>query len=206
MTSGWWRSCRGTGDRTGAAALKSSPPAPRSRRKPALRPFPCCGPRARAAQAGRHRKPFPCSAPEPSSSPALARGRRLGESLVVVAMADAHSWDLPAVQVLLDLEQRRIRWRVLLVPRPGSTPWCCSRSEAGRAVAAPQAGPLEPVAWHRVHPSPRSGGRWPPPPLPGGAERGPAAGCAPAAAAGVGAGAWAPSAEVLMGPGGQGPP
>ncbi len=37
-------------------------------------------------------------------------------------MAPVLSCELPPVQVLLDLQQRRIRWRVLLVPRPGSAP------------------------------------------------------------------------------------
>jgi hypothetical protein len=61
--------------------------------------------------------------------------------LVVVAMADALSCDLPAVQVLLDLQQRRIRWRVLLVPRPGSTPLVLfeKRGKGGRLLHRRQA-------------------------------------------------------------------
>jgi hypothetical protein len=51
-------------------------------------------------------------------------------------MADALCCDLPAVQVLLDLQQRRIRWRVLLVPRPGSTPLVLfeKRGKGGRLL------------------------------------------------------------------------
>jgi hypothetical protein len=37
-------------------------------------------------------------------------------------MAAGLSSDLPATQVLLDLQQRRLRWRVLLLPRPGAAP------------------------------------------------------------------------------------
>ncbi|MFM7754228.1 MAG: hypothetical protein ACKO58_07545 [Cyanobium sp.] len=37
-------------------------------------------------------------------------------------MAAGLSSDLPATQVLLDLQQRRLRWRVLLMPRPGAAP------------------------------------------------------------------------------------
>jgi hypothetical protein len=38
--------------------------------------------------------------------------------------------------VLLDLQQRRIRWRVLLVPRPGSTPLVLfeKRGKGGRLL------------------------------------------------------------------------
>jgi hypothetical protein len=127
------------------------------------------------------------------SSPALERGRRLGGSFA------PWPWPMPSPGISPPF---RCCWICSSGASVGGCcwchgraphPWCCSRSEAGRAVAAPQAGPLEPVAWHRVHPSPRSGGWWPPPPLPGGAERGPAAGRnAAAAAAGLGAGAWPP--------------
>jgi hypothetical protein len=56
-------------------------------------------------------------------------------------MADALCCDLPAVQVLLDLQQRRIRWRVLLVPRPGSTPLVLfeKRGKGGRLLHRRQA-------------------------------------------------------------------
>ena len=54
--------------------------------------------------------------------PALARSRRLGRSSVPLPMAPFLSSDLPPVQVLLDLQQQRIRWRVLLVPRPDDLP------------------------------------------------------------------------------------
>ena len=75
------------------------------------------------------------------SGPALARGRLWGGSFGAVAMADALSGDLPAVQVLLDLQQRRIRWRVLLVPRPGSTPLVLfeKRGKGGRLLHRRQA-------------------------------------------------------------------
>ncbi len=54
--------------------------------------------------------------------PALARYRRLGRSSVPLPMAPVLSSDLPPVQVLLDLQQQRIRWRVLLQPRPDDLP------------------------------------------------------------------------------------
>ena len=54
--------------------------------------------------------------------PALARCRRLGRSSVPLPMASVLSSDLPPVQVLLDLQQQRIRWRVLLMPRPDDLP------------------------------------------------------------------------------------
>ena len=54
--------------------------------------------------------------------PALARCRRLGRSSVPLPMAPVLSSDLPPAQVLLDLQQQRIRWRVLLVPRPDDLP------------------------------------------------------------------------------------
>ncbi len=55
--------------------------------------------------------------------------------------ADALSRDLPAGQLLLDLQQRRIRWRVLLVPRPGSTPLVLfeKRGKGGRLLHRRQA-------------------------------------------------------------------
>ncbi len=56
------------------------------------------------------------------SGPALARGRRLGRSSVPLSMAPVLSSELLPVEVLLDLQQQRIRWRVLLVPRPGAAP------------------------------------------------------------------------------------
>ncbi len=73
--------------------------------------------------------------------PALARSRLWGGSFGAMAMADALSCDLPAVQVLLDLQQRRIRWRVLLVPRPGSTPLVLfeKRGKGGRLLHRRQA-------------------------------------------------------------------
>ena len=37
-------------------------------------------------------------------------------------MAPVLSSELPPAQVLLDLQQRRIRWRVLLQPRPDDLP------------------------------------------------------------------------------------
>jgi hypothetical protein len=75
------------------------------------------------------------------SGPALAQGRLWGGSFGAMAMADALSCDLPAVQVLLDLQQRRIRWRVLLVPRPGSTPLVLfeKRGKGGRLLHRRQA-------------------------------------------------------------------
>ena len=68
-------------------------------------------------------------------------GPPAGRVLRTVAMADALSCDLPAVQVLLDLQQRRIRWRVLLVPRPGSTPLVLfeKRGKGGRLLHRRQA-------------------------------------------------------------------
>ena len=137
VTSGWWRSCRG-----GWRALRCStaqsvpntfqiPPEVSATALPRLQPsrqssasWPPAGGSSRRGHGGQ------------GSPPALEWGRRLGESLVVVAMADALSCDLPAVQVLLDLQQRRIRWRVLLVPRPGSTPLVLfeKRGKGGRLL------------------------------------------------------------------------
>ena len=49
-------------------------------------------------------------------------GPPVGRSSVPLPMASVLSCPLPPVQVLLDLQQRRIRWRVLLVSRPDDLP------------------------------------------------------------------------------------
>ena len=109
---------------------RPSPPAPRFRRKSAPRPFPCCGPRARAAQAGRHQQPFPSSAPELGPSPALARGRRLGGSFA------PWPWPMPFPVISPPFRCCSISssgasvggccWCHGRAPRP----WCCLRSGA----------------------------------------------------------------------------
>jgi hypothetical protein len=70
------------------------------------RPFPCCGTRARASQAGRHRNYWPLGCDCTGSRPALARRRLWVGSSAFMAMAQ--------VQVLHDVLQSGIRWRVTL--------------------------------------------------------------------------------------------
>jgi hypothetical protein len=80
--------------------------------------------------------------------PALARGRRLGRSSVPLPMAPVLSCELPPAQVLLDLQQRRIRWRVLLVPRPDDLPLVLIEKigKGGRVLHQHR------VLWSRLHP------------------------------------------------------
>jgi hypothetical protein len=56
-------------------------------------------------------------------------------------MADSVSSELTAVQVLLDQQQSRIHWRVLLQPRPGVSPLVLfeKRGKGGRLLHRRQA-------------------------------------------------------------------
>jgi hypothetical protein len=137
VTSGWWRSCRG--------GLESAPLQHRSVRSQHL-PDSAGGQRHGPSQAAAltpklsklaaSRRLLPARARRPRLTASPGVGPPAGRVLRAVAMADALSCDLPAVQVLLDLQQRRIRWRVLLVPRPGSTPLVLfeKRGKGGRLL------------------------------------------------------------------------
>jgi len=63
-------------------------------------------------------------------------------------MAPVLSCELPPVQVLLDLQQQRIRWRVLLVPRPDDLPLVLIEKigKSGRVLHQHR------VLWSRLHP------------------------------------------------------
>jgi hypothetical protein len=121
------------------------------------RPSPCCGARARVSRSWLWASP--CAAPPAGTVllPLRPWPRLRSFTMCSKAASAGASPCCPA-------------------PALGAVQWWCSRSAAGRPAAALGAGPLEPVAWRRLHHTSGASQRRSGAALPGGADRGPAAG------------------------------
>jgi hypothetical protein len=95
-----------------------SPP-PRFRRKPSSGPPHAAALAQGAPQAGRQWEAVPLGAWRRGARPALARVRLQVGSFGAAAMADFGSSLVPREWVLVDQQQQRLRWRVVLVSWPG---------------------------------------------------------------------------------------
>ena len=84
---------------------------------------------------------MPRSALRRGDRPALARGRLRGGSFGAAAMADSWFSLVPREWVLVDQQQRRIRWRVVLALQPGVAPVVVleKRGKGGRVLHSEQA-------------------------------------------------------------------